>query len=146
MTEFVEVNRENIDILLPLFTAYREFYRHCSTESENEKFLAKILEKDDGKFFVMEVNGSYVGYVGLYFSYSSASAKKIIILNDLFVAPSYRNLGYGKSLIDFAVSWSKKEGYEQLRWCTQTQNKKAQKLYDKYHAEQTSWYHYDLAV
>jgi len=147
MLEIKEVKKGNIEELAPLFKAYRRFYKADSSDKENLEFLNNVLKKNDGRFFLAKLDEKYIGYVGLYFSYSSASAKQILILNDLFIKEEFRGQGYGKSLIDFVIDLATKEKYPQVRWCTELDNKKAQRLYDQYgKAKKTGWFHYDIKL
>ena len=53
-------------------------------------------------------------------------------LEDLFVAPSARDTGIGRALIDDLISLARKNGWHRLYWHTDEGNATARKLYDSY--------------
>ena len=134
------ISKENIDDLNILLSEYQEFYEAKPDPNHNLKFLENFIESNEGIFFIAYKHEKAIGYVSLYFSYSSVSAKRIAILNDLYVTEASRKCGFGKELIDHAIDI----GIDQVRWCTRIDNVKAQKLYSKYEAVKTDWFHYDL--
>ena len=127
-----------------LLAEYQAFYKAKPDHNHNLKFLKSVLDKDDGKFFIGKYNGQNIGYASIYFSYSSVTAKRIAILNDLYVRENFRGRGLGKELINFAISYAKDMKIEQVRWFTRINNTQAQSLYAKYNATKTDWFHYDL--
>lgn len=137
---------QTIGVLAELFGEYQTFYNARPDKNHNLKFLRSFLDYKNGVFFLAQKEERYIGYTSLYFSYSSVTAKQIAILNDLYVQDNFRGQGVGKTLIDFAVNYVKELKISQVRWCTRIDNAKAQKLYAKYNAKRTDWYHYDLSV
>lgn len=142
--EITPTTQETIHDLNELLSEYQEFYGAKSDKNHNLKFLQHFLESDEGIFFIASHNQVAIGYVSLYFSYSSVSAKRIAILNDLYVKDNYRKCGFGKKLIDYAIEYTNKLEIDQVRWCTRIDNVKAQGLYSKYKANKTDWFHYDF--
>ena len=142
--EITQVTQQTIDDLAHLLSEYQTFYKAVPDHQHNLKFLEHFLTSDDGTFFIAKNNNEAIGYVSLYFSYSSVSAKRIAILNDLYVKENNRQCGLGKKLIDYAITHAQQQGIKQVRWCTRIDNVKAQKLYAKYDAVETDWFHYDL--
>jgi ribosomal protein S18 acetylase RimI-like enzyme len=138
------VTKQTIDDLVTLFSEYQSFYGAKPDIKHNLNFLEQLLESNEGIFFIGKDGDNIVGYASLYFSYSSVSAKKIAILNDLYVRENFRKFGFGKDLIDYAIEYVKKLGLDQVRWCTRIDNIQAQNLYSKYPSNQTDWFHYDL--
>ena len=72
-----------------------------------------------------------LGFVQLYPSLASIPMKPIWILYDLFVAPSARNLGVGRRLMDRATQLAKETGADALILETAADNHTAQRLYEK---------------
>jgi len=144
--EICQLTKENIEILANLLTEYRDFYGVKSNSLDNQNYLQNFIDAKEGIFFIATQNKEPVGYVNLYFSYSSVSTAKIAILNDLYVRKNQRSKGYGKELIDHAINTAKTSGFSQVRWCTHNSNKQAQNLYKKYQANISKWLHYDLTL
>ena len=138
----------DLEILLPLFDGYRKFYGQNSQESENKKYLSNLLQGNEACFLIILEDKIPIGYSAIFFSYSSVSAKKIAIINDLFVNEKKRGLGFGQVLMDYSIKYIKKSlKIEHIRWVTLKDNIKAQKSYDKIddsNINKSSWVHYDL--
>ena len=84
----------DLDRIAPLFDAYRQFYGQAHDLDLAREFLRGRLEQDQSVIFLaLRPDGSAVGFTQLYPSFSSASAKRIFILNDLFVDPTARRSG-----------------------------------------------------
>ena len=93
----------DLELLIPLFDAYRIFYNKKSDIPGARKFLKERIEKEDAVIFVAQVEeGSLAGFTQLYPLYSSTRMKKLWLLNDLFVDPQYRGQGISKKLIESA--------------------------------------------
>ncbi len=137
------ITDKTVEILAELFGEYQTFYGVKPNYKHNLKFLQKFLEGNEGIFFLYSDGEHHVGYVNFYFSYSSVSAKRIAILNDLYVREDFRNHGIGKELIDYAINYAEEIGIEHVRWCTRINNHQAQALYSKYESTKTDWFHYD---
>jgi hypothetical protein len=81
----------DLDLLTPLFDAYRQFYRKPSDPGLARRFLLERFEHNQSVVFLAtRQDGSAVGFTQLFPSFSSASAAGIVILNDLFVRPEAR--------------------------------------------------------
>lgn len=141
-----QMSEQTLNDQATLLAEYQEFYKVKPNHSHNLRFLRSFLNRDDGKFFIAKNGEEIIGYVCLYFSYSSISATRIAILNDLYVRKEFRNNGVGAQLIDFAINHASMMDIKQVRWFTRTHNIDAQKLYKKYNATKTDWLHYDLKL
>jgi hypothetical protein len=81
----------DLDLLVPLFDAYRRFYRKAGDPDLARRFLLERFQHNESIVFVaFDEGGSAVGFTQLFPSFSSASAARILILNDLFVDPAAR--------------------------------------------------------
>ncbi len=144
--EISPATNKTVESLAELLGEYQEFYESKQNHTHNLKFLQNFLGGSEGVFFIARIGKNNIGYTSLYFSYSSVGAKRIAILNDLYVRDDFRGQGAGKALIDFAIDYSRSIGISHIRWCTRIKNDQAQKLYSKYDSAKTDWFHYDLVV
>src|SRR4051812_26718407 len=97
----------DLDVLVPLFDAYRIFYKQNSNLIGARDFLLRRLQNSDSAIFIAKLeDGSRVGFVQLYPSFSSIGIGTIWILNDLFVAAEYRGNGTGEKLIAEATHFA----------------------------------------
>ena len=84
----------DLDLLVPLFDLYRQFYRKPGDLALARRFLRERFEHNESIIFLaMRADGSAIGFTQLFPSFSSASAARILILNDLFVLPGARRMG-----------------------------------------------------
>jgi len=98
-----KAERNDVSSIAKLFDSYRVFYRNNSDIKSAEEFLSERLKNNDSEIFMAESsNGLIVGFVQLYPLFSSTRMKKLWLLNDLFVDPSYRNQGISIGLIERA--------------------------------------------
>ena len=103
MTKQATIN--NLDELVPLFDAYRQFYSKKSDVKAAEEFLeARIVNDESVIFLVYNKEEKAVGFVQLFPSFSSTRMKRFWILNDLFVSPEFRGQGFSRELIEEAIS------------------------------------------
>lgn len=143
---------DDLDLLAPLFDAYRQFYALPSDRALARQFLSSRLRADESIVFFATRglnNGGVegLGFVQLYRSFSSLSACRILILNDLFIVPESRGLGIGRRLMGRAHEEAIRSGARQLTLTTETTNVKAQGLYRSLGYEREEGFeHYTLRV
>ncbi len=134
MTESVRTRRASVadlDVLVPLFDGYRSFYRQPSDPDLARTFLEQRLTRGESIIFVAERDGEAIGFTQLYPSFSSARARRIYILNDLFVRPDARRHGAGRALLEQASAFARDEGAARLTLSTAVDNRTAQAAYEK---------------
>lgn len=117
--------------LVPLFDAYRKFYEQKADLELAEKFLRDRFEHKQSIVLVAEFDGCAVGFVQMFPSFSSVQAKRIYILNDLFVAPDVRKTGIGRELLNAAVHFGSQNDAARLELSTAIANTVAQSVYEK---------------
>ena len=95
----IVVRSEQVDLIAPLFDAYRQFYGQASDLDRARQFLLERLQQHQSVIFAVVDNERALGFTQLYPSFSSVSMKPIWILNDLFVADFARRRGVGAQLL-----------------------------------------------
>jgi GNAT superfamily N-acetyltransferase len=120
----------DLDVLVPLFDAYRQFYRQPGDLGLARQFLRDRFEHHESIIFVAERAGSAVGFTQLFPSFSSTAAARIFVLNDLFVAPEARRIGVGAMLLGAAARFGREVGAVRLTLSTEVTNSTAQALYE----------------
>jgi GNAT superfamily N-acetyltransferase len=115
-----------------LFDGYRQFYGQPADYPLAEAFLRDRLARGDSALFLAldPRSGAGVGFVQLYPSFSSVAARRIWILNDLFVAPGARRRGIGRALMEAARDFAVSTGAARLVLSTAATNREAQALYE----------------
>jgi GNAT superfamily N-acetyltransferase len=122
---------EDVEALVPLFDAYRVFYEQESDETLARCFLGERLAKGDSTIFIAERGTELAGFTQLYPSFSSTRARRIFVLNDLYVTPQARGTGAARALLNAAAAFAHSEGALRLTLSTAHTNAAAQKLYER---------------
>lgn len=133
----MEIRRITVDesqLVASLFDKYRVFYKKPSDILLAEAFIKERLGKNESVIFVaLDTKNRQpvpIGFTQLYPKYSSVSAAKNWILNDLYVESSHRKQGIGEALIKTAMHFAKGEGATYVQLETAVDNYTAQSLYE----------------
>jgi ribosomal protein S18 acetylase RimI-like enzyme len=115
-----------------LFDGYRQFYGQAADLPLAEAFLRDRFTHNDSAVFlaVDPHSGAGLGFVQLYPSFSSVAARRVWILNDLFVAPAARRAGVGRALLAAARDFGASTGARRLVLSTAATNREARALYE----------------
>ena len=135
-------------LLIPLIEGYFAFY---STPFPGKSQLDALLDSvaaDDslGVHLVAEEGADLIGFASLYSCFDTLVADRILVMNDLFVAPQSRGAGVGTALLDAAREYAEKAGYVRLDWVTADDNLDAQRFYDRHGGKRGPWISYSLPV
>jgi len=133
-TSRVEVRRAtlaDLDSLVPLFDAYRQFCRHPSEPERAAIFLRERLEHHQSEILLAFAGDAAVGFTQLYPSFSSGALARIYVLGDLFVATEARRRGTGSALLNAATRFAREAGAVRLVLATAVANTAAQSVYEK---------------
>lgn len=145
--KLVRVGLEELELVLPLFDAYRQFYRQASDLAAGRAFLrARIAREESVIFLARDEDGRPRGFVQLYPAFSSVSLAPRWILNDLYVSPEARRSGVGTALLERAREHAAEAGVKALTLATAEDNATAQALYESRGWKRDGFYHYVLAV
>lgn len=116
-------------IAAPLFDAYRKFYGMPSDIDIAAQFLRERLVAEESVVVLASVSKEHVGFAQLFRSFSSVHACRVLILNDLFVAPAARRRGVASALLRYAETLALQCGIHRLVLETTRANVNAQALY-----------------
>lgn len=138
---------EDLDALVPLFDEYRVFYRQASDTDGARAFLLDRFEHNQSVMFLAFEGDRAVGFTQLYPSFSSASMRRIFVLNDLFVSPEARGCGAGSALLRAAAEYGRRVGALRLALTTEVTNETAQRVYEREGwVRDTVFYSYELTL
>ena len=121
----------DLDVLVPLFEAYRQFYRRHAEPERSRHFLLNRFAHNDSVIFLAFDGAAAVGFTQLYPSFSSVSMARTYILNDLYVAPEARGRGIGSALLGAAADFGRRIGALRLVLSTEAGNTTAQAVYEE---------------
>ncbi|WP_397362477.1 GNAT family N-acetyltransferase [Olleya sp. R77988] len=125
----LKANYTHLDQIVPLFDAYRVFYRQVSNPEAARQFIKARLETQDTIILIAFAENKPVGFTQLFHSFSSVSMQPLFILNDLYVDSNYRKQGFGVALLNEAKKLCINLDYKGIALQTETTNP-AQKLYE----------------
>ena len=122
---------EDLGDIVPLFDAYRQFYKQPTDLDAARAFLLDRFEHQQSVLFLArDDRGAAVGFTQLYPSFSSTSLRRIYVLNDLYVRPEARGQHVGVALLEAAAAYGRKTGAARLTLRTATDNLRAQGVYE----------------
>jgi GNAT superfamily N-acetyltransferase len=144
------VTEADLPELLPLMRGYCDFYevsppddallamsRTLITDPEHEG--VQLIARDD--------EGRATGFATIFWTWSTLSASRLGVMNDLFVAGDARGGGYADALIAACVERCRERGASELAWQTAQTNLRAQAVYERVGATRDErWLDYSLEV
>ena len=143
----ISVTPNEVTLVAPLFDQYRVFYQQPSDPPLAHAFIAERVANRESVIFLALRDGEPVGFTQLYPSFSSVSARRTWILNDLYVVPSCRGQGVGSALLERARAHALETGAKGLGLQTAVDNHNAQRLYEALgYRREEGFYSYFLAV
>jgi GNAT superfamily N-acetyltransferase len=94
-----------------------------------------------------DASGKAIGFATVLWTWSTLSASRIGVMNDLFVLESARGAGAADALIAACAERVRAHGGTSLEWTTAHDNHRAQKVYDRVGgARDERWLDYSLGV
>ena len=136
--------------LLPLMRAYCDFYEVAPSDADLLA-MARALIADPGReglqLLARDADGRAIGFATVFWTWSTLSASRIGVMNDLFVAPEARGGGAADALIAACAERCRERGAASLEWQTAHDNVRAQAVYERVGGERDArWLDYSLAV
>src|SRR5215207_166643 len=104
--EIIRAQAKDVDLIAPLFDAYRQFYKAPSDIEASRQFIFERLTKDESVIFLAMDGEHALGLVQLYPLFASVALQSLWLLNDLFVAESARKQGVGEALMRHAEQFA----------------------------------------
>ena len=141
------VTERDIDELLPLMQAYCDFYEAAPSDDELTGMVLELLEEPEVEgvqLIARDEDGRAVGFATIFWSWSTLQARRIAVMNDLFVAPEARGSGAAEALIEACRAEARARDAVRLAWQTATTNERAQRVYERVGAERAEWIDYGL--
>jgi GNAT superfamily N-acetyltransferase len=119
----------DLDVLVPLFDAYRQFYKQPSDVLAARTYLQTRLKNGEATVF-LEADG--LGFALCYSTFSSVMLKPLVMLHDLYTVPEARGQGIGTALLERCREFAQASGAGVLRLRTARDNHTAQRVYEKF--------------
>ena len=146
---FHTVGEDDLEELLPLMRGYCDFYR-VAPPDEDLLAMARALIADPRRegvqILARDPDGRAVGFATVFWTWSTLSASRIGVMNDLFVERSARGRGVAEALIRECVERCRARGARSLSWQTAKDNRRAQGVYERVGAVREEWLDYSIEV
>jgi GNAT superfamily N-acetyltransferase len=144
------VTEADLPELRPLMRGYCDFYE---VDPSDDALLAMSREliADPGKEGVQLIarddSGRAVGFATIFWTWTTLSAARLAVMNDLFVSADARGGGVAEALIAACAERAREHGATSLDWQTANDNHRAQAVYDRVGAKRDArWLDYSLDV
>lgn len=122
---------EDVDVIAPLFDAYRQFYEQVPDLTLATVFVHDRLKNAESVILLAEDEAARaIGFCQLYPSFCSVEARPIYGLYDLFVLQGARRSGAGRLLLQAAERLARETGKVRMDLTTAKTNKSAQAVYE----------------
>ena len=144
------VAEEDLPDLLPLLRAYCEFYEVAPSDADllaMARMLIADPEREGLQLLARDGGGQAVGFATVFWTWTTLSAARLGVMNDLFVVPEARGSGVADDLIEACAERCRERGVSSLEWQTAYDNHRAQAVYARVGGERDErWLDYSLAV
>jgi GNAT superfamily N-acetyltransferase len=141
------VTPDDLDDLLPLMRAYCEFYE-ADPSDQDLLHLSRALiadpEREGLQLIARDADGRATGFATIYWTWSTTTASRIGVMNDLFVAETTRGTGLADALIEACRAECARRSASRLTWQTAPDNRRAQAVYDRVGGTREQWVDYWL--
>jgi GNAT superfamily N-acetyltransferase len=135
--------------LLGLMRAYCDFYEVEPSDADLLALARSLISDPDREglqLLARDAAGDAVGFATIYWSWSTARAGRLGIMNDLFVAERARGRGLADRLVLECAAHCRSRGALALEWETALDNHRAQAVYDRLGGVRERWLSYSLEL
>ena len=145
------VTDDDLPDLLPLMRGYCDFYE-VDPADEALLALSRTLIEDPERQGLQLIarddeDGRAVGFATIFWTWSTLSADRLGVMNDLFVTREARGGGVADALIAACADQCRARGVPELAWQTAKTNTRAQAVYERVGATRDErWLDYSLSA
>jgi GNAT superfamily N-acetyltransferase len=126
---------------------YCDFYE-VEPPDEALRALARALiadpEREGLQLLARDERGQAVGFATIFWTWSTLSAARVGVMNDLFVAADARGSGAAEALIAACAERCRARGAVSLGWQTAKDNHRAQAVYERVGGVREEWLDYSI--
>jgi GNAT superfamily N-acetyltransferase len=144
------VGEADLHELLPLMRGYCDFYEVDPAEADLLAMARALLadpDREGVQLLARDADGAAVGFATIFWSWSTLSASRIGVMNDLYVEPEARGAGVAEALIAACAERCRRRGATSLEWQTAHDNSRARAVYERVGGERDErWLDYSLPV
>lgn len=130
--------------------AYCDFYEVDPSDEDllaMSRALIEDPEREGLQLIARDEDGRPTGFATIFWTWTTLSASRLGVMNDLFVAEHARGSGVAEALIEACAERCRERGITSLDWTTAHDNHRAQRVYDRIGAKRDDrWLDYSLTV
>jgi ribosomal protein S18 acetylase RimI-like enzyme len=141
------VGEADLEELLPLMRAYCDFYEVAPSDEALLRMSRALIadpEREGLQLVARGADGAMLGFATLFWSWTTLSAERLGVMNDLFVDPGARGSGAADALILACSERAAARGVPTIEWQTAKDNLRAQAVYERVGAQRSEWLDYSL--
>lgn len=144
---FRNAERRDTALILRFIRELAEYEKMLDEVVADEAMLEEwLFDKQKAEVIFAVVDGSEVGFALFFHNFSTFLGRAGIYLEDLYVRPEYRGMGYGKAILKKLASIAVERGCGRLEWWCLDWNKPSIDFYLSLGAEPMSdWTVYRIA-
>ncbi|HKD69822.1 MAG TPA: GNAT family N-acetyltransferase [Candidatus Binataceae bacterium] len=122
---------QDAELIVRFVRGLAEYEREPEAVEVTPEVLRAQMESSDPPFecLIAEQDGTPAGFALFFRNYSTWRGRPGLFLEDLFVTPSYRRKGIGRSLFYRLAEISAARGYGRMEWSVLDWNTPAQEFY-----------------
>jgi GNAT superfamily N-acetyltransferase len=144
------VTEADLPELLLLMRGYCDFYEVDPSDDAlltMSRMLIDDPELEGVQLIARDDDGLAVGFATIFWTWSTLSASRLAVMNDLFVVADARGGGHADALIAECVERARARGATELAWQTAKDNARARAVYERVGATRDErWLEYSLGV
>jgi GNAT superfamily N-acetyltransferase len=140
--------RQDIPEILALIVELADYERAVEEAKATPEQLEAVLFGDNPSVFceMLDVDGEVAGFALWFLNFSTWTGSYGIYLEDLFIRPAYRHLGYATALLRHLATECVNQGYARFQWSVLDWNEPAISFYKSIGAwPMDEWTTYRLA-
>jgi GNAT superfamily N-acetyltransferase len=144
------VTEADLPDLLPLMRGYCDFYGVDPSDDDLLEMSRELIRSpalDGIQLIARDDNGGPLGFATVLWTWSTLSASRIAVMNDLFVSGEARGGGIADALIHACAERARERGATSLDWQTANDNDRARAVYERVGGRRDErWVGYSIAT
>jgi GNAT superfamily N-acetyltransferase len=144
------VTEADLPDLLPLMRGYCDFYGVDPSDDDLLEMSRELIRSpalDGIQLIARDNDGGALGFATVLWTWSTLSASRIAVMNDLFVSGEARGGGIADALIHACAERARERGATSLDWQTANDNDRARAVYERVGGRRDErWVDYSIAT
>jgi GNAT superfamily N-acetyltransferase len=144
------VTEADLPDLLPLMRGYCDFYGVDPSDDDLLEMSRELIRSpalDGIQLIARDDDGQALGFATVFWTWSTLTASRIAVMNDLFVSAEARGGGIADALIHACAERARERGATSLDWETADDNERARAVYERVGGRRDErWVGYSIAT